>query len=64
MEPGDGEHAGDARNAAPLVRHQPSLRPVQQELGCGQLPGPELVLHLYNLNNWFYLSGGVLAVGF
>ena len=52
MEPGDGEHAGDARNAAPLLPHQPGLRPVQEELRSRQLSGPELVLHFHNLDIW------------
>ena len=49
MYPGDGQHVGDGWDSSSLRTDQPALSAVQQELSCGELAGPELVLQLVHL---------------
>ena len=48
--PRHSQHVGDGGDASPLLAHQSSLGPVQEELCRGELPGAELVLQFVDLD--------------
>ena len=49
VEPGDGEHVGDAGDPLALLPHHHRLSAIQQQLGRGQLSGAQLVFQFHHL---------------